>query len=72
MKFKIIFKHTFLLLCLGFVVERATQCFIKFFEKPQAVEIKMSDGLDEILPHFLFCPEKQYNHTVFEECGLEL
>ena len=72
MKFKIIFKYTFKLLCLVFVIERSTQCFIRFSEKPQAVEIKMSDGLNEILPHFQVCPENQYNHTVFENCGLEL
>ena len=72
MKFKIIFKYTFKLLCLAFVIERSTQCFIRFSEKPQAVEIKMSDGLNEILPHFQVCPENQYNHTVFENCGLEL
>ena len=70
MKFKTIFKYTFKLLCLAFVIERSTQCFIRFFEKPQAVEIKMSDGLNEILPHFQICPENQYNHTVFEDCGL--
>ena len=72
MKFKTISKNAFVLLSLLFVIERSFRCIEKFIEKPQAVEIKMSDGVDEMLPHFTFCAEEKYNQTLVEECGFEL
>ena len=72
MKYRIIFKTTIFILCLTFVVERSVHCFTRFFNGPQAVEIKMSDGSDEILPHFTFCAEEKYNRTVLGECGLKV
>ena len=48
------------------------RCSARFYKKPQAVEIKISDGSDEILPHFTFCAEEACNETFLEECGLEL
>ena len=70
MKYRIIFKITFFVLCLTFVAERSVHCFRRFFNGPQAVEIKMSDGIHEIMPHFTFCAEEKYNQTILEECGL--
>ena len=67
-----IFKAITFILCLLFVVERSMRCSARFYKKPQAVEIKISDGSDEILPHFTFCAEEAYNETFLEECGLEL
>ena len=52
MKLKFILKYTVLLLSLIFVVERSVQCFKRFLAEPQAVEIKMSDGTNELIPHF--------------------
>ena len=49
MKLKFILKYTVLLLSLIFVVERSVQCFNRFLDEPQAVEIKMSDGINEIM-----------------------
>ena len=72
MKYRIIFKTIVFILCLTFVVERSVHCFIRFFKGPQAVEMKMSDVSDEILPHFTFCAEDRYNQTVLKECGLAL
>ena len=72
MKYKFILRYTILLLCLAFVIERSVQCFKRFFKKPQAVEIKMTDGTNDILPHFTFCSKTRYNPNVFEECGLEI
>ena len=72
MKYRIIFKTIVFILCLTFVVERSVHCFIRFFSGPQAVEMKMSDGSDEILPHFTFCAEEIYNRTVLKECGLKV
>ena len=72
MKLKTIAKNAFVLLSLLFVIERSFRCIEKFIEKPQAVEIKMSDGVDEMLPHFTFCAEEKYNQTLVEECGFEL
>ena len=72
MKLKFILKYTVLLLSLIFVVERSVQCFKRFLAEPQAVEIKMSDGTNELMPHFTFCAEEKYNRTVIEECGIEL
>ena len=72
MKYRVILKVTIFILCLTFVVERSVHCFTRFFKGPQAVEIKMCDGVEEILPHFTFCAEELYNQTVLEECGLEL
>ena len=72
MKCKSIAKNAFLLMSLIFVIERSVQCITKFIEKPQAVEIKMSDGVEEMLPHFTFCAEEKYNQTVIEECGFDL
>ena len=71
MNFKFIVKYTILLLCLVFVVERTIKCVERFLEKPQAVEIKMSDGTDEILPHFTFCSTDRFNTEVFKNCGLK-
>ena len=71
MNFKLIVKYTILLLCLVFVVERTIKCVERFLEKPQAVEIKMSDGTDEILPHFTFCSTDRFNTEVFKNCGLK-
>ena len=70
MKYRIIFKITIFVLCLTFVVERSVHCFTRFFNGPQAVEIKMSDGIDEMMPHFTFCADDRYNQSVLEECGL--
>ena len=72
MKYRIIFKTTIFILCLTFVVERSVHCFTRFLNGPQAVEIKMSDGSSEIMPHFTFCAEDRYNQTVLEECGLTM
>ena len=52
MKYKFLLRYTILLLCLAFVIERSLQCFKRFVKKPQAVEIKMTDGTNDILPHF--------------------
>ena len=60
-----------MLLCLAFVVERSTQCFKRFCEKPRGVDMKMSDGTDEILPHFTLCAADQYDRSVIEACGLK-
>ena len=61
-----------MLFCLAIVVERSAQCFKRFCEKPQGVEMKMSDGSYEISPHFTFCAAERYNQTALEECGLRL
>ena len=58
MKAKFILKYTFLLLSLIFVVDRSVHCFNRFLAEPQAIEIKMSDGTNEIMPHFTFCSEE--------------
>ena len=72
MKYKLILKYTILILCLTFVVERSVQCFIRFLERPQALKTKMSDGANEMIPHFTFCAEEKFNQTAFEDCGLQL
>ena len=72
MKYKIICKYTFLLLCLAFVIDRTVQCFKKYFEKPQAMEVKIAYAGDgEILPHFTFCSDDRHNQSFFEDCGLD-
>lgn len=72
MKYKLILKYTVLLLCVTFVLERSVECFVRFFKKSQALQTKMSDGANEIMPHFTFCAAERYNQTAFEECGLRL
>ena len=72
MKYKFLLRYTILLLCLAFVIERSVQCFKRFVKKPQAVEIKMTDGTNDILPHFTFCAKQKYNPNVFQECGLKI
>ena len=64
--------HSQVLLSLIFVVDRSVHCFNRFLAEPQAIEIKMSDGTNEIMPHFTFCSEEKYNRTVIEECGIKL
>ena len=72
MKYKLILKYTVLLLCVTFVLERSVECFIRFSKRSQALQTKMSDGANEILPHFTFCASERYNKSSFEECGLKL
>ena len=61
-----------MLLCLALTLKRSVQCLIKYFDKPQGMNIKISDGVDEILPHFTFWASGRYNQSVFEECGLDM
>ena len=65
-----VLKFTILLFCLSFVVFKSKECLVKFFERPQGVELKVSSGIGHPLPHFTFCAEERYNSTVFENCGL--
>ena len=67
---KTLFNILILIFCLGYVAYQAIQCLNLYLAAPEGVNLKMSDGVDEIIPAFTFCPETPYNETVLNKCNL--
>ena len=56
------FSVAFFILCAGFVTHRGYECFKKYIEQPEAVDLGYKfAGSEEIpFPSFTFCPVKRY------------
>ena len=68
--FKTVLSGSVWIICGLIVVYQSILCVKKYIESPKGTEIFMTDGLNEMFPHFTICPVKKPYQTT-ESCNRE-
>ena len=65
-----IFSATIWLICGLIVMYQSLKCVLKYIDNPKGAEISMTDGMNEMFPHFTICSDSQ-KYVTTSDCDVD-